>query len=64
MIGAAGAIGKRLVAYLVHKEFKVVAIMRRTRLPPELESLCTCEYGIDVRDIARLRTVFLKYAPL
>ena len=63
VIGAAGAIGKRLVPRLVQSEFNVVALLHRTRLPPELESICTCEFGVDVRDIESLRLAFRKYAP-
>jgi threonine 3-dehydrogenase len=64
VIGAAGAVGKRLIGALVERfgPFSVVAALRNTRLPEPLASQVVCEYGVDVRDEASLRTLLSKHA--
>lgn len=62
VIGAAGAIGRRLVAALADYEPGcVVCALRRTPLDEPLASKVTCEFGVDVRDEATIRAVVRKY---
>ncbi len=63
IIGAAGAIGQRLVAALIARDGpgSVVAALRTTRLPPSLASKVICEFGVDVRNEESLRTLFEKF---
>ena len=62
VIGAAGAIGRRLVAALADCEPGcVVCGLRRTPLDEPLASKVTCEFGVDVRDEATIRAVVRKY---
>ncbi|KAH8057363.1 L-threonine 3-dehydrogenase [Aureococcus anophagefferens] len=62
VIGAAGAIGRRLVAALADYEPGcVVCALRRTPLDEPLASKVTCEFGVDVSDEATIRAVVRKY---
>ncbi len=66
IIGAAGAIGKRLCAALTARGHRVVATDRMERLPQDLQGamggLGTCVGSVDVRDAQSLRTLFQKHA--
>jgi len=66
IIGAAGAIGKRLCAGLTARGHRVIASDRMERLPGSLRrsmgNLGTCVGGIDVTDAAAVRALFKKYA--
>jgi threonine 3-dehydrogenase len=63
VIGAAGAIGQRLVAALIARDGpgSVVAALRTTPLPPSLALQAICEFGVDVRNEDSLRTLFQKF---
>ena len=72
VIGASGAIGRRLVRALLQTErHRVVVCLHRSPLPPEtteglLESssrLLTCTFGVDVRSQEKLNEVMQKYIP-
>jgi threonine 3-dehydrogenase len=66
IIGAAGAIGKRLCAALTARGHRVIASDRMEELPSSLKrsmgDLGTCVGSIDVRDSKGLRGLFQKYA--
>ena len=62
VIGAAGAIGKRLIAGLTSRGDHVVAALRRTPLPDHLQiAVAAQEMGINVTDLESLRGVFKKH---
>ena len=61
VIGAAGAIGRRLVAALAARDPGcVVCGLRRTALEEPLASRVACEFGVDVRDDKTVRGVLRK----
>ena len=64
IIGAAGAIGRRLIAALLSRSgpFSVIAALRTTPLPPALAAQCICEFNTDVRSEASLRALLTKHA--
>lgn len=66
VIGAAGAIGKKLVEQLLTQNVHVIAAIRKTPLPIRLRQyqqsgLLAQEFGVDVRDRTCLFNVFQKY---
>ena len=72
VIGATGAIGRRLVRALLERGvYRVVACLHRSPLPGEVTKglpaataeLLTCEFGVDVRNQESLDRVMAKHAP-
>ena len=63
VIGGAGAIGRRLIRALVerHGTGSVIAALRTTPLPPDLETSVVCEFGVDVRREETLMALLSKY---
>lgn len=65
IIGAAGAIGKRLCAALTARGHRVIATDRMEQLPGSLQrsmgALGTCVGSVDVRDAPALRALLKKY---
>ena len=65
IIGAAGAIGKRLCAALTARGHRVIATDRMETLPGSIKrsmgDLGTCVGGVDVRDAKGLLALFKKY---
>ena len=66
IIGAAGAIGKRLCEALTAKGHRVIASDRMDQLPGSIKrsmgDLGTCVGNIDVRDMDALRKLFQEHA--
>lgn len=66
VIGAAGAIGKRLCAALAYRGHRVIASDRMERLPGSLQRSLgksgTCVGGVDVTDVTALNTLFQEHA--
>ena len=66
IIGAAGAIGKRLCEALTAKGHRVIASDRMVQLPGSIKrsmgDLGTCVGSIDVRDMDALRKLFQEHA--
>lgn len=63
IIGAAGAVGKRLCNALAANGTKVIASDRMETLPPSLKRVAVATVGgVDVRDGAALRSLFQKHA--
>jgi nucleoside-diphosphate-sugar epimerase len=60
IIGASGAIGRRLTEHLLSEGIPVVAGIRRSPLPEHITShpLISVESGVDCRDADSLRRVF------
>lgn len=62
VIGAAGAVGKRLIGSLGARGDHVVCALRRTPLPDHLQILVTAQVmNVDVRDVNTLRHVFKQH---
>jgi nucleoside-diphosphate-sugar epimerase len=62
VIGAAGAIGKRVIAGLCSRGDHVVAAVWKTGLPDHLQiQVAAQEMEVDVRDIKALRDLFRKH---
>lgn len=62
VIGAAGAIGKRLINGLTSRGDHVIAALRRTPLPDHLQiAVAAQEMGVNVTDVDSLRAVFKKH---
>jgi threonine 3-dehydrogenase len=67
VIGASGAIGKKLVQYFLEHDIQVIAAIRKTPLPSQLtnkyekSNLLIQEFGVDVRNRVTLLNVFKKY---
>lgn len=62
VVGAAGAVGKRLIGALAWRGDTVVAALRRTPLPDHLQTIVAAqEMNVDVRDVASLRKIFEKH---
>ena len=63
IIGAAGAVGKRLCASLAARGTRVVASDRMDHLPGSLTRIAaTSVGGVDVRDMASLQALFREHA--
>jgi threonine 3-dehydrogenase len=66
IVGAAGAVGKRLCAALTARGHRVIASDRMDKLPGSLQramgDLGTCVGGVDVCDVETLRTLFEEHA--
>ena len=66
IIGAAGAVGKRLCAALAQRGHRVIATDRMETLPGSVSraigDVGTCVGSVDVRDIEALRSVFMQHA--
>ena len=63
IIGASGAIGRRLVAYLCANNVRVIAAIRKTELPSSLSEyihggLLLQQFDVDVRDESTLDKAF------
>lgn len=62
IIGAAGAVGKRLTAALAARGERIVAVDRSLELPSSLKAQVTsAEVGIDVRDFHSVKRVFKRH---
>lgn len=62
IIGAAGAVGKRLVRALAARGERIVAVDRTLELPAELQHLVTyAETGVDVRDFNTVKKVLRRH---
>lgn len=62
VIGAAGAVGKRLIAALAARGERVVAVDRAARLPESLiQKVTHAETSIDVRDFYAMKRVFKRH---
>ena len=63
VIGAAGAVGKRLCSALSRAGADVVAADRMQFIPSKIRNVCqTCIGSIDVRDPVSLRKLFRDHA--
>ena len=62
IIGAAGAVGKRLVQALTSRGDKIIASDRMPHLPPNIRNIAAVtEPLVDVRDLPSLRSLFEKH---
>eukprot|EP00009_Paramoeba_aestuarina_P010135 CAMPEP_0201526842 /NCGR_PEP_ID=MMETSP0161_2-20130828/33139_1 /ASSEMBLY_ACC=CAM_ASM_000251 /TAXON_ID=180227 /ORGANISM="Neoparamoeba aestuarina, Strain SoJaBio B1-5/56/2" /LENGTH=411 /DNA_ID=CAMNT_0047927399 /DNA_START=24 /DNA_END=1256 /DNA_ORIENTATION=+ len=62
IIGAAGAVGKKLVRALASRGEAVVASDRMSKLPRNIQQIAAAtEPNVDVRDVENLRRLFEKY---
>lgn len=64
IIGASGAIGRELTKAIVavRGPGSVIAALRKTRLPADIEAVVVSEYGVDIRSQESLDRVVAKYA--
>mmetsp|Transcript_96271 Transcript_96271/g.310844 ORF Transcript_96271/g.310844 Transcript_96271/m.310844 type:complete len:327 (-) Transcript_96271:89-1069(-) len=62
IIGAAGAVGKRLVAALAARGERIVAVDKALELPASLKAQVTsAETGLDVRDFYSVQRIFKRH---
>lgn len=62
IVGAAGAVGKRLATALAKRGDRVIASDRMPRLPAAIQKMAAaCEPNVDVRDLDSLRHVMRKH---
>ena len=62
VIGAAGAVGKRLVSALAARGDRVIAVDKIAKLPEKIQAHVTAsETGVDVRDFEQLKALFQRH---